>query len=705
MKYSNKWKKALLTLSAISLLASCQETPITDSSTTPSSEEIPSSEDNVAEYRALQKMLKDLSDGVSLESLVTTTMTIGEGDTKQSQYYRYYLDVQNTRTEYAYQQYEGVSTKNGVPDKETVEASGDLARNMMGYACQKYLLVSNEVYLYPLTQETANGTSYVSWSDSCLENIFSKLNPNMFEKEDEHTYTLKSDTSVDFRRKIASNLYGSNTLPAAAKFDLKVENGEIVGYALSTEIQQRYDSTYQTAYTLQYEFSGSVLASGKTNEEVTKNFHNVVKGEEDSTFQKALEKLQDHNYTETSTIYRLSNPTWSDKGTFSSKTKSLYQENTLMKQSLNNKDQIKSEDGYYLTEDNNLQNIIKVGEKGYFNQGLALGYSNGQNPFPPFNVSSLFFKKEEEGLYSFTYGDTHCDIFSSGNFTDAATALVYYAKVDLRNSDTITVSMIYAEASDDVAVYYKLVTVFSNIGSTISGIDVSKVKDGDELTWDDYFQADSKDLAKAKAIMGEERFNSIPVLGGVYNKVNLFVDEENKEIQFQYDFGKLAQFDFDGDSSLSSSEQASMYFMVDKILRPYSQKVDTALWPDLKAGMVANTYCIELKSVQNYQEDGKDKRLTFDVYFTYDSSAINSYIVIDVKYDEMVTLTFDLNYEGAENEVQTITKGSKVTFSAPRRKGYIFVGWFKDKEGTEEAKENDSITSDTTYYAKWKAIQ
>lgn len=703
MKYSNKWKKALLTLSAISLLASCQETTITDSSV--SSEETPSSEDTQADSKALQKMLKNLSDGVSLESLVTTTMTIGEGDTKQTQYYRFYLDVQNTRTEYAYQQYEGVSTKNGVPDKETVESSGDLARNSMGKVCQKYLLASNQVYLYPVTQETVNGTSYVSWSESGLANIFSQLKPAMFEKEDNETYTLKNDTDVDFRRTVSANFYGSNTLPAAASFALKVKDGEIVGYTLSTEIQQRYDSTYQTAYTLQYEFSGNVLAFGKTNEEVTKNFHNVVAGEEDSTFQNALKKLENHNYTETSTIYRLSNPVWSDKGSFSSKMKALYQEDTLLKQALNNKDQIKSEDGYYLTEDNNLQNIIKVGDKGYFNQGLALGYSNGQNPFPQFNVSSLFFKKEEEGLYSYTYGDTHCDIFSTSNFTDVTTAFIYNAKIDLRNSDTITVSMIYAEASDDVTVYYKLVTEFSNIGSTVSGIDASKIKDGDELTWDDYFQDDAKDLAKAKAIIGEDRFNSIPVLGGVYNKVNLVVDEENKEVQFQYDFGKLTQFDFDGDSSLSSSEQAVMYAMVDKILRPYSQKVDSTFWPDLKAGLVASTYCVELQSVQNYKEDSKDKRLTFDVYFTYDSNAVNSYIVIDVKYDEMVTLTFDLNYEGAENEAQTITKGSKVTFSAPRRKGYIFVGWFKDKEGTEEAKESDPITSDTTYYAKWKAIQ
>ena len=106
MKNNNKWKKALLSLSALSLLASCQEQTIPSSSvSSPSSEDIVSSKDEMADYKALQTMLRNLSDGVSLESLVTTTATFGEGNSKQSQYYRFYLDVQNTKNEYAYQQY------------------------------------------------------------------------------------------------------------------------------------------------------------------------------------------------------------------------------------------------------------------------------------------------------------------------------------------------------------------------------------------------------------------------------------------------------------------------------------------------------------------------------------------------------------------------------------------------------------------------
>lgn len=51
----------------------------------------------------------------------------------------------------------------------------------------------------------------------------------MFEKEDKDTYTLKSDVSIGFRR-ISGNYYGKNTLPAAAKFNLKVKDRQIYAY-------------------------------------------------------------------------------------------------------------------------------------------------------------------------------------------------------------------------------------------------------------------------------------------------------------------------------------------------------------------------------------------------------------------------------------------------------------------------------------------
>ena len=63
-----------------------------------------------------------------------------------------------------------------------------------------------------------------------MANVFFQLNSTMFGKEDKDTYTLKSDVSIDFKRKISGNFYGANTLPAAAKFNLKVKDGQIYAY-------------------------------------------------------------------------------------------------------------------------------------------------------------------------------------------------------------------------------------------------------------------------------------------------------------------------------------------------------------------------------------------------------------------------------------------------------------------------------------------
>ena len=125
-------------------------------------------------------------------------------------------------------------------------------------------------------------------------------------------------------------------------------------------------------------------------------------------------------------------------------------------------------------------------------------------------------------------------------------------------------------------------------------------------------------------------------------------------------------------------------------------------WPELKAGLYPNTsLCIELTSTQVVS---KGAELTLDVFFTYDQSSSSAYIVIEAKYNEKVTVTFDFNYEGAENVTKVINKGDKIDALAARRKGYMFLGWYKDKELTEIASFDEPIASDTTFYAKWEKI-
>lgn len=68
------------------------------------------------------------------------------------------------------------------------------------------------------------------------------------------------------------------------------------------------------------------------------------------------------------------------------------------------------------------------------------------------------------------------------------------------------------------------------------------------------------------------------------------------------------------------------------------------------------------------------------------------------------TVTFDLNYEGAENTIpaQDVEEGEYVTQpEVPEREGYTFDGWYTAAEGGEMFDFSTSIVSNQTLYAQW----
>lgn len=112
----SKLKKSLLVISNLALLLSCGEP---SSSGEPTSSKDSSEEDSSLieeDYKEeLTKMLKELSKAVSYSSLVTVTSSTGTGENLQNYYGRYYLDVQTTKKEYAYQQYKGIESNTSLP--------------------------------------------------------------------------------------------------------------------------------------------------------------------------------------------------------------------------------------------------------------------------------------------------------------------------------------------------------------------------------------------------------------------------------------------------------------------------------------------------------------------------------------------------------------------------------------------------------------
>lgn len=71
----------------------------------------------------------------------------------------------------------------------------------------------------------------------------------------------------------------------------------------------------------------------------------------------------------------------------------------------------------------------------------------------------------------------------------------------------------------------------------------------------------------------------------------------------------------------------------------------------------------------------------------------------------LCNITFDVNGYGTAPADQTVYTGDKLEVAEPTAAGYTFGGWYTDKELTKAFDvENDTVSGDTTLYAKWKAI-
>lgn len=71
----------------------------------------------------------------------------------------------------------------------------------------------------------------------------------------------------------------------------------------------------------------------------------------------------------------------------------------------------------------------------------------------------------------------------------------------------------------------------------------------------------------------------------------------------------------------------------------------------------------------------------------------------------LCNITFDVNGYGTAPADQTVYTGDKLKVAEPTAAGYTFGGWYTDKELTKAFDvKNDTVSGDTTLYAKWKAI-
>lgn len=88
------------------------------------------------------------------------------------------------------------------------------------------------------------------------------------------------------------------------------------------------------------------------------------------------------------------------------------------------------------------------------------------------------------------------------------------------------------------------------------------------------------------------------------------------------------------------------------------------------------------------------------------TEAVTAPVILHAKWTTLHTVTFDMNGHGAVIKPVTVADGGKVTAPnpAPTAEGYSFGGWYTNADCTGDAVTfTETISNDTTYYAKWTA--
>ena len=88
--------------------------------------------------------------------------------------------------------------------------------------------------------------------------------------------------------------------------------------------------------------------------------------------------------------------------------------------------------------------------------------------------------------------------------------------------------------------------------------------------------------------------------------------------------------------------------------------------------------------------------------FNYTQPANNLEWIATYSKVQTYNVNFEMGEHGKQVPAQTVVAGQKAAVpTAPTAKGWVFKGWYADKELKTPFDFNAAITADTTVYAKW----
>ena len=104
---------------------------------------------------------------------------------------------------------------------------------------------------------------------------------------------------------------------------------------------------------------------------------------------------------------------------------------------------------------------------------------------------------------------------------------------------------------------------------------------------------------------------------------------------------------------------------------------------------------------ENYDFAGWYKESTFTNAFNFDSELITTNTTIYAKWDNVYTVTYNLNYEGAVNQTGKTTNLKATNLEVADRDTIVFTGWYTDSECTSAFDFTTNVNANLTLYAGW----
>lgn len=448
--------------------------------------------------------------------------------------------------------YEPVSSTGNVPTKDTAYDKVYYTKNKLGYACNTYLGLDNQIKNKVFTSSSTGKP--LKWENTSFNNPFANLTINDFTKT-VSGFKLRtvSSSQLEALSAVGVNLSGGLSVDAKA-CTFSVENNVI-------SCSVTYDAaTTSSGANVDVSVSGKFTKFGDNLTSLP-----TVLTETDATLDAAIKSLQACNFefvsTREATITASATNTMSAKYEYNAKTDS--KDFVLYSYSVDEGSKsLMSTSGMKTTSTGVIQ-LTKVKDSFYQEGSESTDVSLKEDFFPEYTLSSALFKKDTSKSTStktvYVFRD---DVFPvqeySKNYSPIETSFNFDGfTVTLDNTDSTNPTITFKNSYDTYYQYsssyaFPMTVVdeitYSNIGkvSTGSVITLPVKNTCDDLKWSDswkdscgYYNSDQTGVATPEEVFGEGMTKDVldtyvPTLGGVYPTygVNRVQDETTQQYTY-----------------------------------------------------------------------------------------------------------------------------------------------------------------------------